>query len=228
MGSTTFISKDEAADRLGVSDRTIYRYMKKGVLRTQQDGRRIVVSEEDVDALKRYNDEPSKFALSKPAIVGLFTRVEVLESHVSTMLRILNIQRAPLNWPDTQMLNCHEMVKYYAVKGWPAPNEESFVDTFARFSQDDMEQLARVAKKQDAWIPWYKLACTMYLRPYNREFRDLLAYGKSNLHTLAGVWTQLKGGTPAKFRNLIATRAIASKRLLRNLDVEQAKGKKRK
>jgi excisionase family DNA binding protein len=49
LGAKLFLSKDETAELLGVSSKTIYRMIKRGELNAKKLGRRVVISRKDID-----------------------------------------------------------------------------------------------------------------------------------------------------------------------------------
>lgn len=211
-----FLRKEKAAALLGVSPRTIYRYLRKGLLLPAFQGRLIGVWEDDVLKLKKLQeiDAPTP---DKELVLKFMTEVETLKSQMATVLRILNVKFDPLGLTGPEYRSLYRMAEHYALEGWPPQAEEQWADTFVRMRIEDLEELALSVEDEHPWRPFLKLATTMHLNAYNKSLQDQLASGKSNIYNIAGVWCVLKGETAAQFA-LIARRDTApNQKLVRRL-----------
>lgn len=220
---STFISRREAASLLGVADRTIRVYVRKGMLRTQREGMEVLVHRDDVAELKKIQVEPISVVINKYRLAQLFSRVAVLESNVATLMRLMNLRRSPLSLTGPELLALHKVAESYCCEGWPPHAEEMWADLFARFSHTEFELLEKVTDGPHGWVPFYRLCSTMFLRPFDKELTDQFAYGKHNLHNLATVWNSLKGMSPTKIVMMLRDDAAPLKRLVNRLGRIQSK-----
>ena len=55
LGAKLFLNKEETAELLGVSSKTIYRMIKRGELKAKKLGRRVIIARKDID--KMFSDE---------------------------------------------------------------------------------------------------------------------------------------------------------------------------
>src|SRR5690349_23958354 len=97
MGSSKYLSIEQAAKILGVHPKSIYRYARKGILTTICDGRHTLVLEESVLLHKKGRHDALSSPLNKDIIANLIARVQTLETKMSAVTRLLNLRHDPLN-----------------------------------------------------------------------------------------------------------------------------------
>jgi len=212
-----FLKKSKAASLLGVSTRTIFRYLKKGLLTPAYFGSTIGVWEEDVIKLKKLRDQDTPTAMDRELVMRLMTEVETLKSQMSTVLRILNVKFDPLNLTTPEYRSLYRMAEHYSAEGWPPQSEQQWADTFVRLRIDDLEEMKEATGEAHPWICLLRLATTMHLNAYDKTLQDQLAAGKANVHNVAGTWCILQGETAAQFALITRRDAAPSRKLLRKL-----------
>lgn len=217
MGSSKFISIEEAASRLGKSSRTVYRYATRGLFKTKPDGRHLRVCEDDLNTFQAGQRDALASPVERDVIMKLQADVQTLKMHLATVMRILNVryEALALTAPEYDLL--HQTASQLSTEGWSPMHEETWSEYLLRMKLEDLEGLERATKDPHPWRPFLRLATTMHLRPFNEELRDMFAAGRSNIHHLAGVWCVLKGDSPRTFDLLEKRDAAPLKKLLRRL-----------
>lgn len=216
MGSK-MVTKQKAADLLDVTERSIYRYMRQGILKVSYQGGRAYLFEEDVLQLKHQKENKPKIPPSRETIPFLLARVQTLESRVSAMMRILNMKYENLSLTDPEYRTLHQMADVYSTQGWPPHSEEQWADTFIRIRLEDMEKIEECTEDPHPWRCFLRLVTSMHLNSYNKDLRDQFASGRNNVHSIAGIWCTLKGESPRTFDLLLQRDAEPLKKLMKKL-----------
>jgi excisionase family DNA binding protein len=193
-----FLTKLEAAKRLGTSERTIFRLLDRGLLRPAKEGRRIGVLEADVvlyAQAKNTATEDRPAAPDREACDLLMARVRALEVRLGIVERILNIHHPPLGLTACELVGLYKTVADYAEVGWSPHVEQMLADTFLRLMYEDLVQLRELVDDPLPWRPFLKLASTLKLACYDPELRDQFDLGRAHLVGLAMVYGQLAGTT---------------------------------
>ena len=215
---TKFLTKEKAALILGVSSRTVYRYLAQGLLIPAYDGRRIGVWEEDALKLKKIQQQDIPTALDRELFLKMVTELETLKSQMSAVMRILNIKYEHLNLTDPEYRTLNLMAEQYSLEGWPPQAEEQWADTFVRLRIEDLENLERVTKDPHPWRVLLRLATTMHLNTYDKSLQDQMAAGKNNIYQTAGIWCVLKGESPKAFTMMAQRDGAPIRKLMRRLE----------
>lgn len=218
---TKFLKKERAAALLGVSRRTIFRYLERGLLKPAFDGKQIGVWEEDVLKLKNAREIDAPTALDRDLVMKLMVEIDTLQGQMATVLRILNVKFDALNLTDPEYRSLYAMIDTYSVQGWSPHIEQQMADTFVRLRIEDFERLEAVTGDPHPWRPILRLATTMHLSAFDRGLQDQLAAGRSNVHNISGMWCTLKGSSPKAFDLLVQRDAAPVKKLLRQLAKNQ-------
>lgn len=216
-----FITKEQAASVLGVSVRTVSRYIRKGILQAECRGRRMFVSEEDALHLKKGRHDPLTSSSTKDIIAKLNVDIQTLKAQMATITRILNVRYDPLNLTVPEYAHFYEAAEQMSVNGWSPHMEEIWADYFLRLRIDDLEKLESIVNDPHPWRHILRLATTMHLNPYRKELQETLAAGRNHIHQLAGIWCVLKEESPRTFDILLDRDAAPLKKLLRRLKKEQ-------
>jgi len=222
MGSSKFITTKQAAEKLGVSVRSIYRYAKKGILKTECRGRKLYINENDLFQLKKGRREIITSPLQRDIVAKLITEIDDLKNRVATISKFLNIRNEPLNLTLPEYELFYKAADQYSAEGWPPHIEEIWSENFARMRVEDFEQIEAATGDPHPWRPFLRLATTMHLNPYNKDLREIFGAGKNNIQNVAGIWCVLKDESPRTFDVLMNRDALPFKKLLRRLSKQQA------
>jgi excisionase family DNA binding protein len=217
-----FLTKAQAAGRLGLSERSIYKLINKGHLRPFRRGRRVGVLAEDVLALEASRKpeeqaDPGDGPPTRRELAGVHAQLLMLENRMSVVRRLLNCYHQPLALSDLQLTGYYRLAEEQAAKGWPRDAEQVWVDFFQRIGHDELERLRGLVDDIHPWRPFYRLCATMVLVPFDRGLRDELKAGKENLLQLMELWLELGGNGPMLLARLVRRDATPSGRLVRRL-----------
>lgn len=225
MGST-FISMDDAQERLGCCRKTLLRYIQKGYLRPSLEGMRRGILEEDLIQFMKRGESATPLPFNKITISQLFARVAILEGQISVLQKLLNIRYESLNLTDPQIQNLYQMAKHHLINNWEPHSEDTWADALIRISTEDFNQLERVVQDKQPWKPFYMLALAMARDAYNKDLRDQFTAAVNHLQGLASIHCQLKGD-PLKDISVMVKNDGSVHRILRMRDKVRRRGPER-
>jgi hypothetical protein len=190
MGST-FVTLEEAARLLRVSESTIQAYVKWGYLRASK--KKTEVRADDVAALVRERDAAPP--LDKVGFAKLFHENRVLRAEVDVLKRIANIRVDPLNLTDSEIASFYRLAHNHATQGCPLEHEESWVELLSRLQHSDLVQLEKVTNDQQPWRPFFNLAAQLSVAA-RKHLRSSFEACQGHIKVIAGIWLQTHGGSP--------------------------------
>ncbi len=218
MGSIIkYITVIEAAKILDVTQRSIYRYAKRGLLKCKYEGVHTFIAEEDVLALSKGRRDLLAQPLTRDAVAKLTGEVQTLKTQVATCMRILNIKYEAFTFTAPEYDALYKSAEQAIDDGWPPHVEEMWADYFVRFRIEDLEKMETAMGNRHPWRPFLKLVSSMHMAPWDPGLTDLLGAGKTNLQQLAGVWCVMKEEDPRESNNLVARESAPSRRLIRKI-----------
>lgn len=219
MGST-IISKKQAAQLLGVCERSVYKYISQGILHTERSGRMIGVYEEEVLQLRSSGgtpDRPLKIAFNPASFAKLYEEVQYLKSRVHTLEHVFDVTAHRLNLPDDELYRQYMAAKTYSQEGWPPHVEQQWADTFLRLGPDDLRQLKAYTKDEHPWKPFYLFCACMNQSMYNKYLKDQLVAALHHLKKLVYLWGQILGESPRIIETMVREEAEPMQRLINKL-----------
>lgn len=220
MGNS-FVYKEKAAALAGISERTLYRYARKGLVRTKEDGRRTLFDEEDVLKLKKGRRDILSAPLQRDMIVKLISEVQTLKTQMSTVMRILNIQYDALQMTAPEYERFYKTAEQYSIEGWPPQAEEMWAEYFVRMRAEDLAKLEKITGDPHPWRPFLRLVSTMRINPYEASLADIFSAGKTNIEHIAGIWAVLKEESPREFSILAERDGTPNRKLVKRLSKDQ-------
>ncbi len=221
MGSN-YLTIDQAAAILGVNKRSIYRYVNRGVLRSQYDGHNTLILEEDVRHVKKGRHDALSSPVKRDLVVNLQAQIQTLQMQMATVMRILNVRYDPLGFTVPEYLNLYKSAQELSTNGWAPQHEEIWSEYFVRMTVEDLESLEVASDDKHPWRPFLRLVTTMHLNPYNKHLVEMFAAGRTNIQHIAGVWCVLKEESPRTFDVLQERDAAPLKKLVRKLQKYQS------
>lgn len=182
----SLLSYSAAADFLGVSLRTIHRYLARGILmRVDDKGKPCIplVSAESARGRLHNGRMPTSSALHARLLEG---ELHELEQLLGTVETVLDLENTSLNLSDEEALSLYESVsRFSSVSIWPPDSEATFARIFVQLRAVDIRQIDRLAKTQDSWRPFLELARAMARSENSIKVGHVLWAGRANLFTLA-------------------------------------------
>jgi hypothetical protein len=218
---SNYITKEKAAEILDCSIKSVYRYAKRGLIRTKYEGKKFFVSEEDLHSLTKGRRDVMNSPYTRDVINMLVLDMQTVKTQMATVLRILNINYVPLGLSEHEYLNFYQSAIQMSTEGWSPHVEDQWADYFVRLKIEDLNSMERITGDEHPWRPILKLAASMHLRPWNTRLRDLLGSGRSNVHQVAGMWSVLKERSQKEFHMLVDRDSAPSRKLIRKLAKDQ-------
>lgn len=217
MGSSKFLTIPQAAKLLGVHERSIWRYARRGLFQSKCEGRRTLVAEDDVIGMKKGRRDAISSPLQRDVISKLLAEVQTLKTQVATCMRILNVRYDTFNFTIPEYENFYRSAEQLSNEGWSPHSEEMWADYFLRLRIEDFEKIELATQDKHPWRPFLRLAATMHVNPWNPDLTDLFAAGKTNLQQAAGVWCVLKEESPRTLDILLERDTAPLKKLIRRM-----------
>lgn len=213
------IARTRAAEILGMSERNVYRLIRKGLLRRAPLGQDTGVLEDDVLAYVRARAEraasgPAELAVNQASLATMMARLQAVESRLAIVFRLLNIEAAPMTLTDPEALSLYRSATELAENGWSPFVEAQWAQTFVRVRIENLEQIERLTGDPHPWRVLHRLCATMLLVPYDKNLMNELSLGKANLFSLIGIWCQLKDVGPREMDALVAREALPRRRAI--------------
>lgn len=221
MGSQKYITKREASKLLEVSERTVSRYLDKGLVRFEYRGKVAYLCEEDVLRLDKGRKDPIGVPLNRDTFERMRVDIEALQAQLAVVLRILNLQHMELTLTSSEYKNLYEGANQLASEGWPPHSEEQWSDMFLRIRIEDLEKIEPLVNDPHPWRTFLRLATSMHLRPWDKNLRDIFAEGKKRLEQVAAMWCVLRGESSKDFDMLTKYHAAPFKPTLRRMKRSQ-------
>ena len=213
----------QAAKLIGVSQRSVHRYIRKGYLRRATKGRGSRVFEDDAERLRKTVEEPLPISINKFTFVELYEKVIWLERQMASVLHVLNLRQQPLQRTDAEMFALFKMAERHLNEGWSPPDEPNWVEIFLQLKREHIEQIERTTNCEDPWLPLYQLAAAMHLAAYDGALKEKFLAGRENIRAIGEFWVRLKGRGPRTLDLLIKRDSVPFNRLLRLLDKRKTK-----
>lgn len=221
MGSQKYITRLEAAELLGISGRSISRYMDKGLIRFEYRGKVAYLLEEDVLHLDKGRKDPASTPLNRHTFERMQVEIDALKAQMAVVLRILNLRHMELTLTSAEYKNLYEGANQLASEGWPPHIEEQWSDVFLRIRVEDLEKIEPLVGDPHPWRAFLRLATSMHLRPWDKNLREIFAEGRKRLEQVAGMWCVLRGESSKNFDMLSKHHASPFKPTMRRMKKSQ-------
>jgi hypothetical protein len=209
------VSKRDAAERLGVSGRTIQTYSRSGHLRAAPGGLRFGVLAEDVGRLEK-EGVPRKRPSDCLHAALLADRAAGVEMRSQVIAEILDVRRESLEVSNEEIVALANRAATAALHGWEPGAERGWVELFLRLDDRHARRLARVGPWRNPWMPFLTLAraISSALRSADAQHVDQLADGPvfpslarhaaDRLHGEFSAWAVKKGDADRRLRAALA------------------------
>lgn len=216
-----FITKEEAAKLMDCSVKSIYRYAKRGLIRTRYEDKKFFVNEEDLQTLRKGRRDQLNSPYTRDIINMLVLDMQTVKTQMATVMRILNINYVPLGFTDPEYVAFYQTADQLSTEGWSPHVEDQWADCFVRLKVEDLTAMQRLTADDHPWRPILRLATSMHLRPWNTRLRDLFGSGRSNVHQIAGIWCVLQERSQKEFHMLVERDTVPSRKVMRRIAKEQ-------
>lgn len=161
MSHDNMMSVPDAARFLGVTDRTVRNYIKKGLLTKERDGRKVFLRSEEVVELKEDFSSAAP-VVSRQELLKQRAKIRRLEAHMEVVLRILDTKDHPLQLGVGSAEELYEFAKGHLQQGrWEVAEIRPWADIFDRLSEDDFEIMSGKTADPHPWRPFLRLCAAM-------------------------------------------------------------------
>jgi len=152
---------EEAATFLGVTGRTVNNYLSRGLLsyRRVAGDRRRYLDAAELGELKSAEGTGLRAPITRAEFLEMRSRLRKLESHMETVLRVLDARAEPLGLDPARAAELHDAcAARLAEGGWDEGELRSWCEVFLRLTEED---LALMAPKERPWLPFLRLCTAM-------------------------------------------------------------------
>jgi hypothetical protein len=147
-----FIDKDEAAQRIGVSVRSIYKLLNAGRLRPAfRAGKSGVCTA----SLRQYQAARAA-ELPGCSADDMQLRLRQLESRVTLLLRVVGAESRSLGLNGHELVSLHRMAAHKAEQGWSRHEEPMWADAFERINVEDLLSIEAATGEGHPWSAFYR------------------------------------------------------------------------
>lgn len=205
----TFMTFEDAARLLKCTRRTVYNYVKKGLLRREYEQGAVVLCREDVEQL---SDEMGAQlpALSNRTLLEIMGRLSTLEVQMSVFKKMHGIEEHPPLRPEAE--EASKLVAnaqwYLEKKTFTSPEVDLWVSLFQRMDELTFDLIRRSGAQNDFWQDFFNLCLHLMdfvsdpkrcrgSRTWIRHHMELNECRKS-LRTLVLMWVELGHGKASK------------------------------
>lgn len=195
-----FMSRREAAEKLGVSERTVYRYLRRGVLRGLREAGQCGVLARDVHALA---------AVTGSGDVEHATELKLLEAQLGELLQaanaaetILDAENDPLPLAPAELVSLFESMDHFAKHGWPPASEATLATMMLRLTASDLAVIEGLVGCGNPWAPFLEVAMLLTQQPGNSELEMLSIAARNHLIVLAAEDIESRSGRRQVSRRL--------------------------
>lgn len=221
MGSSKWITIKQVAKILGVHQRSVYRYITKGVFQSKCETiagvRQTFILEDDVLTWKRGRKDLLSSPLQKETIQKLLVEVQTLKTQMATCMRLLNISYVALDFTVPEYEHLYHAAEQLSTHGWSPHEEEMWAEYFVRFRVEDFEKVELATGDKHPWRPFLRLATSMQVNPFDISLGEILSAGRTNIQNLSGMWCVLKEESPKTLDILQERDAAPLKKLMKRM-----------
>jgi excisionase family DNA binding protein len=208
------MSIKEAAARMGVSDRTLRTYIRKGYLSTTKirGDRKLYLDPLEVEEFRRDKEEArGKSIVTKAEFLLMRASIRRLQAQMGVVLRILDAKNDPLRFSLEYSRDLFAVcLAQLHNSAWSVEELEPWVEVFLRMDELDIETIARATKEERPWKPFLQLCVSMsaYVGahaeyPNSLELQSMhreLAEGRRRLRVSALVYAEMYGDADKDIR----------------------------
>jgi hypothetical protein len=171
--SSELLTIEAAAAHLGVSERTVRKFISDGFLSTRREAgsRRKWLLPVEVEELRVDRvDFREGSRLTRREFMKVRSRVRQLESQMEVVLRMLDAKSNPLKMGLDYAKKLHAACLSQIQKGeWTQTEISSWIQVFLRLSEEDLKTLRDATDDVKPWVPYLRLCLSMTARIVSME-----------------------------------------------------------
>jgi hypothetical protein len=162
--ATTVLTYKEAANHVGLTERSIRNYIRRGFLTPQRiaGSRQKFLLAADVEELRSLRAEQAGKPVSRQEILLLTARVAKLEYTLQTVLTLLDAKTIPLGITSEYAQQLHQAATdQLRLTAWSPEEIVPWVDIFLRIDENDFIIMREVIRNGTPWVPFIRLCTAM-------------------------------------------------------------------
>lgn len=229
MSHDNTMSEADAAAYLGVTDRTVRNYIKKGLLSKVREGRTTKIPVEDVITL-REDMHSSAPVVSRTELLQHKARIRRLESNMEVVLRMLDAKDAPLGINAEYAKGLYDMARENLHAGaWALDAINPWLDIFDRLSEDDLDTMATATMDAHPWRVFLRLCNAMIAHVVGtsdyvtsleaQSLHRKLAASRRRLRITSFIFGEMQGSVASEITDIVETKTTADelfRKILKN------------
>ena len=119
------VSRTDACNTLGVTERTLFTYLEKGYLKKVVKQKRIYLVKSEIELLRKAIENPLQI-VDKVLFLKMQFQLKEQQADLDTMKRILNLYYEPLEMPDFSILAMYKTAERLDFETWDNNWEEDW------------------------------------------------------------------------------------------------------
>lgn len=195
-----FVLRSHAAVALGVSTRTLRRYIARGWLRTNENGQRREVHREDVEALLRERSTPHGIGFNEVNFRMLVIEARFQRELLDDAMEILEVARRRLEVSPAELVERHRAAAKTDAAGVDVSTRGDWITFLLRL---ELEHLKTLAKRgiPNPWAAFLRVAQRLDDQAGGAPYWRMARAAKRNVEALAGAWIIESGGGVQAFES---------------------------
>lgn len=188
------VSRTDACNTLGVTERTLFTYLEKGYLKKVVKQKRIYLVKSEIELLRKAIENPLQI-VDKVLFLKMQFQLKEQQADLDTMKRILNLYYEPLEMPDFSILAMYKTAERLDFETWDNNWEEDWATFILRLREEDFLQLERLTENEHPWKPFHKLLLVVQSaleEKHEYKLLDLYAAAREHLRKLIVIWLEIK------------------------------------
>ena len=163
--SVELMAIEGAAKHLGVSDRTVRKFIADGFLSTRKvtgSRRKWLVPMEVEELRKDRIDFREGSRLTRKEFMRARARITKLEGQMQVVLRMLDAKSDPLGMGLSYAKDLHRAcLGQLQLASWDPAEIQNWVQVFLRISEEDFKTLREATEDPKPWVPYLRLCMAM-------------------------------------------------------------------
>lgn len=161
--SMELLTSEQAAAHLGVSVRTVYNYIRQGLLAKVRDGRRTMLRPLEVEELRIDLDEKNISGQKlRSEVVRQRAEIRRMRAELDVVLRILDTRSEPLKLRGGHALGVYQAALSRLQQAtWAVGDIAPWVRVFLRISEEDFREMQLASEDPRPWVPFLRLVHRM-------------------------------------------------------------------
>lgn len=210
--SNDFVTRRQAANSLGTTERTIFNRIRSGALRRSIANGEHGVRKSDVIELASIAQAHRRS--SRRVARLLVERSRRIEVAVQAAIDILDLSRQSLALAAEELVELYRCAEAFSTGGWPLGCEHTWAEFFLRLDLNALGAIADAAVVRHPWRPFVRLHMRMIATADSKNVLALRA-AETHLRKLAVRWIEREQGPRASHQTVRKLGGLPNRQLVR-------------